>query len=59
MSDGVARSHSVTLFVAYQNLLSRNGLEWIARDNGRIAVYHVLEPICLKPLLLRLELLFV
>lgn len=51
MTDKNARSRIEALFISYQSLLRRNGLQWLTKKNERVAVMHFLSTI--RPLSLQ------
>lgn len=54
MTDNDARSRIEDLFVTYKSLLRRHGVSWVAKENEKVAVYHVLSAI--RPVSLRCRL---
>lgn len=54
MHDANATSRIESVFVGYHQILRRNGLSWIVKDNQKVAVSHVLSAI--RPLSLRTRL---
>lgn len=45
VTDKDVRTEPGSLFVSYQSLLNRNGLEWLTKENEEVAAIFVLSAI--------------
>lgn len=55
MRNSNASSRMKNLFVEYQGLLRRHGLEWLAVENQKVCVQHIISFVCPTKLRSRLE----